>query len=219
MNEKVKETLGEKIKEILLEEPVTEQNPLTEEKLTEIFGASRTPIREALKELEQEGIIKRKRGKGIYLRKPTIKEIAEIYDVRAVLEGFAGRLATERIEEKDIQEIENLARSYNQSLKEGNLEKVDEADLSFHRKLVKLSGNSYILKIFDTFSILEKSFSLDYLLTPLPRKETSPYPHEEIIKSLRERDGEKCERIIRLHIQHGKQGLIERAVGIKLNHF
>jgi len=194
------------------------QQLLTEERLANLLGVSRTPIREALKELEHKGVIKRQK-KGICLKPFSLKEIVEVFDTRAVLEGFAGRLATEKIKEADLKELNDIVKEYNKSLEQNDLNMEDAADYAFHKKIMQLSGNSIIVKIIDNFSILIKSFRINHSLATFPRMDKSPYTHEKIIQTLKEKDPDKCDRIIQLHIQFSKQKWIETMLDTKINQF
>ena len=92
-----------------------EDNPATEQALADTFGVSRMPIRDALKELEKDGLVERRKGKGVWLKRPSITEMAELHDVRCVLEGFTCRLASERIREQDLSELRRSARIFEQA--------------------------------------------------------------------------------------------------------
>ncbi len=214
-----KQTLAESISELLLSERGPQDRPLTEHELANHFGTSRGPVREALKELEREGFIERRKGKGICLRKLSTKDIAAVYDVRSVSEGLGGRLAAERVKEEDLRELEKIGRRCDEGREGGDSKKAEEADFAFHRRIMELSGNSYLLRMMDNFSLLERSFSLGRFLGDLPRKKTSRYSHELIVGALRKGDAGECERVMRIHIQEAKQRLIERVLRTKLNHY
>lgn len=205
----------EQIKKLLFAKQVTRDHPLTEEGLTRLFGVSRAPVREALRELERERIIERKQGKGIYLRRPSAKEIAELYDIRMGLEGIAGRLAAERVNDQDLRTLGALAREYDEGLREGNGAKERAADVAFHRKIAELSGNAQLLKIMDDFFVLERAFVLGFPAgrrPVVPQRPASSYPHQAIVTVLRKRDVEKAEKVIRLHMRHSKQAAIDAAL-------
>ena len=94
--------LIEKIRGLLFASNPSETSPMTEQELGKRFDLSRTPVRDALKVLENEGLIERRKRKGIYLKALSISEVLALYDVRSVLEGFAGRLAAGRAKVKDL---------------------------------------------------------------------------------------------------------------------
>ena len=219
MQKQTQNSFEEKIRETFFSEEAYEDTPLTEEKLVDILGASRTRVREGLKALEKEGIIEKRQKKGVYLRKPSLKEIAEIFDARSGIEGFAGRLAARVVKEKDLKKLEKIGKEQRQELESGNIDKADALDNIFHRKIIQISGNKTLLRITDSFHILEKAFKMCHAIQSIAVIEYNPHSHEEIIESLREKNPTEVENIIRYHVQWSKQWLIEQAMGIKINHF
>jgi len=193
------------------------ENNITEDKLAGLIGVSRTPLREALKHLELQGVIERKKKKGIGLRKATAKEIADVYDVRSVMEGFAGRLAAERATSEDLKELEHTAEKHRKAFERRNEKELDETNVAFHRKIVELSGNRVLAMIVDNLQILDTAFRLQNLILPVGKRKPNVYSHRKIIESLKKGDGPAAERTISAHIQESKLVLIERALGIRLN--
>ena len=216
---KVQEPFEERIKEMLFSEHAYEQSPLSEEELARLLRVSRTSVREVLKVLEKEEIIERRQKKGVYLKKFSIKEIVEVFDARSSIEGFAGRVAGRIVKEKDLKELEGIARKHSRELKQGNFEKADALDRVFHRTIIQLSGNRILLRMMDTFHVMERAFKICYAIHSTTKVEHNPYSHEEIIRCFRKEKPEEVEKVIRCHVQWSKQWLIEQAMGIKLNHF
>jgi len=208
-----------RVREALFNAPASPNNPMSETKLAKRFGVSRSPVRDALKELEKEGFIERRKRKGVCLKAPTIDEILAIYDVRAVLEGFAARLASQNSTAKDLKNLIALARKYKQMRKKGKWAKAKAADAVFHSKIVKLSGNPLLIKIMENFDILHRTFDIEYPNQSFEEQKASPYPHERIIEAIKKGNAEKCEKTLRLHIQWSKQGIAEQALGTRLDLF
>lgn len=190
----------------------------TEKKLAGLLRSSRTPVRESLRQLEAEGIIERRKN-GISLRKPTLKEIVEAYDTRIILEGFAVRMAAEKAGESDLERLQKIVLKYSGAVESNNLDVQNEMDLLFHREIVKLSENSFILKIITLFSLLERAFRINDIITSSSGKDENPYPHETILEALKDGDPGECEKRMKLHIQWSKQCLIEETLNTKINHF
>ena len=211
--------LSEEIVEVLFSEGAFEDKPVTEQQLADRFQVSRTPIREALKELEGFDIIARKQKKGIHLKKPSIELLVAVYDVRSALEGFAGRLATQKVTDEDLRELETLARQFTEGREEGHHEKCEAANIAFHNKIIELSGNPLLIQIMKSFSIIRQAFKLAYSIQPERKGVTTPYPHEEIVEKMKAGDTEGCEKLLRAHIQRAKKGLIEQLLGFKLDCF
>jgi len=209
--------MGRDMGKEIVEKLLSFEHNITEDKLAGLIGVSRTPLREALKHLELQGVIERKKKKGIGLRKATAKEIADVYDVRSVMEGFAGRLAAERATAEDLKELEHTAEKHQKAFERRNEKELDETNVAFHRKIVELSGNRVLAMIVDNLQILDPAFRLQNLILPAGKRKPNVYSHRKIIESLKKGDGPAAERMISAHIQESKLVLIERALGIRLN--
>ena len=214
----MQKNLQKEIQNILFELLMSPVRPITEKMIGERLGISRTPVRQVLKKLETEGLIEQKRKKGICLRSMPVEELLQLYDVRAVLEGFAGRLACKTGGKSDIEELNNLAKRYTREFAKGQMHIVDQLDLQFHRKIVQMSNNIHLTKITDDLSVIEKVFMLEKAIKfsppsgkdPVPTVPVKePIPHEIIVETIKRGDGDECERLLRLHIQYSKQAIME----------
>ncbi|MBL7005491.1 MAG: GntR family transcriptional regulator [Spirochaetia bacterium] len=208
--------LQKEIQNILFELLRGPIRPITEEMIGKRLGISRTPVRQVLKKLEIEGLIEQKRKKGICLRSMSVEELLQLYDVRAVLEGFAGKLICKIGEKDDIEELNNLAIKFTRAFEKGQMDSVDQLDLQFHRKIVQMSGNIHLLKIMKDLSIIERVFMLEKEIkssggeTPVPTVPVKePIPHELIVETIKRGDCDECEKLLRLHIQYSKQKTME----------
>jgi len=219
MNTKQNSSLVDRIRNALFEEDVSADNPMTEQMLAERFGVSRSPIRDALKELEKEGLVERRKNKGVYLKPLTIQEMMAICDARAALEGFATMLAAERAEASDFSYLKKLARQFRDFRRKGNHKRAEEADRAFHEKIVELSGNPILGNILDRFRILRRAFRMRCLDPVVQQKVSIAYSHEKIVSIMQRRNPDGCEKAMRLHIERTKRILTEQALGMKLNRF
>jgi len=217
----VPKKLHKEIQNILFELLRGPIRPITEEMIGERLGISRTPVRQVLKKLETDGLIEQKRKKGICLRSMPVEELLQLYDVRAVLEGFAGKLACKTGEEGDIEELNNLAKRYTQAFEKGQINIVDQLDLQFHRKIVQMSDNIHLSKIMGDLSIIERVFMLEKTIkssvgeNPVPTVPVKePISHEIIVETIKCGDSDECEKLLRIHIQHSKQAFIKTKLRI-----
>jgi DNA-binding GntR family transcriptional regulator len=209
--------LSEQILEHLFKINPTEENPTTESALAKKFRVSRTPVREALKDLASEGFIVRKKRKGIYIKPLAIDEIVAVYDLRAVLEGFAARVAAERAAEADIEYLMDLALRFTELRRGGDMEEAEEVDLAFHRKIIELSGNPFLVRIMENLGILDRAFKLMYPDPSYKNRNVRSFPHEKVVDALKKGDPGECEDSVRMHIQNSKQFIVEDAFGFKMN--
>lgn len=207
--------LVDKVRNEILSKSLTDER-IREQDLGEKFQVSRTSIRDALKQLQVEKLIDRTRNKGITLHRFSLKEIADIYDLRAVLEGFAGRLVTEKISKHQLAELRQLADEYfqNETL-EASAELRSELDDRFHRMIIDIADNAHLEDIMNQFSILKQAFSL-YIKKDRPLKgiDHTPYTHSRIVDAIEQGDSERVEQLLRKHSLWAKQHLLARFTGV-----
>jgi len=207
----MQQDLTQKVRELVLEKASSEE-ALSEESIARKFGVSRTPVREVLAHLKQEGLLEGTHKKGIKLRDPSLREIIEIYDLRAVLEGLAARLLAPEIDTGTLAELNKLAREYTKVLSSKNPDwgDIQKSDIAFHKKLVQSCGNSRLRKIVNTFHVIVQSVGIKASGNFRKRPQI---PHEEIVETLKTRDPAAAEAIVRQHVGVGKMNLIEAALG------
>jgi GntR family transcriptional regulator, gluconate operon transcriptional repressor len=129
---------------------VPEGTKLTEGEVSTLLGISRSPAREALKILESEGLVIVRRGVR-YVTTLTEKDVRDLHELRCNLETLAIRLAAERVNEQDRLTMSEKMADLEKAAKSGDPNEWTRCDLALHRSLWQASGNSYLLKILDSF--------------------------------------------------------------------
>jgi len=138
---------------------IASDDRIVQEKLAEEFEISRTPVREALFRMEQEGILAVSRRGGFVIRRLDMDEIADLYATRASIEGFAARLLAEANDKKTCDRLrKTIIKAEN--LKEKNVQAYFEANMSIHRAFVEAAGNPFLLEFFDNIWSRGSSFTL-----------------------------------------------------------
>lgn len=211
-----KDNLAEKIVDLMFLERAFEDNPLTERYISEKFNTSRTPVRDALKTLENDDLIERRKKKGVFLKRPTPKMIAELYELRSVLECFAVRRVVELATDNDIKELEECANRFSEALDSQDYLRMEKANLAFHTKLIELSGNEMLIGMMGTMNIIRKAFQYSYSLRPERQAAPSPYAHHDILDKLKQRDADASEALLKKHIQVGQKRMLEQALGFRI---
>jgi DNA-binding GntR family transcriptional regulator len=211
------ESLVDKIRNEILTLAVSDCR-IREQDLAKKFEVSRTSVRDVLKQLQVEKLIDRTRNKGITLHRFSLKEIADIYDLRAVLEGFAGRLVTEKITKQMLMKLREVAEEYtkNENL-DASAELRSELDDKFHRMIVDIADNDHLRDIMNQFSILKQAFSL-YAKKEMPLKgiNHTPYTHCKIVDAIEHGNGDLAEQLLRKHSLWAKQHLLARFTGVNV---
>ena len=208
------EDLANAIREALLEATLEKASPLTEQGLADRFGVSRTPVREILTQLENDGVIERKQRRGIRLRRPSPKELVEIYDVRAVLEGYATRVAAQRATPEDIETLAATARRFAECRERGNFEGCDQANIEFHDRIIALAGNDLLENMVQRFRIIRRAFRITHGLPWDERDRSTPYPHDQLVELIRQGDVDACEAFMQAHILRAKEILLQKVLGL-----
>lgn len=182
---------------------------LTEERLARELGISRTPVREALYKLESEGLITPLETRGFITTQDTKEEVAELFELRGVLEGYALRLIAQRIDEHSMAELATIVGRAEAALAAGDLESVYELNTSFHDALSELVRHRP--RLYEQMVTLRK-YALRY------RHGTLRYPeggkrtiegHRRILLALELRDPDLCERVMRQHIQEAERDALQ----------
>jgi DNA-binding GntR family transcriptional regulator len=175
-----------------------EEVRLDERQLSHDLGVSRTPIREALTLLEQEGFVRTVPRRGIYVARKTKREIVEMITVWAALEGMAARFITERASDAEIASLRVLFKNFEREAPESHLDEYSNANLAFHQAIIRMSGCTLIDEIaenlfFHIRAIRRMTIGQDH------RAERSIVDHMNIIAALESRDTELAERLARQH--------------------
>ncbi|MEZ5933142.1 MAG: GntR family transcriptional regulator [Alphaproteobacteria bacterium] len=171
---------------------------LDERQLSEQLNISRTPIREALARLEQEGLVRVIPRRGVFILRKTVDEILEMITVWAALESMAARLATERAGDDEIASLRPLLASFSQDEAETHLDEYSEANIRFHRRIIELSGCNLLLSIADGLFIHMRAIRVR-TMTEDNRVQRSIVDHNHIIEAIEARDADIAGRLVREH--------------------
>lgn len=157
---------------------------LMEIQLAEELGVSRTPIREALRKLELEGFIVMVPRKGAYVADLSFKDIADVFEIRAALEGLAAGLAAERITEEELETMERLIVGKQEAINSGDIDKLVEVDTKFHELLYQSSRNDRLATIISNLREQIQRFRLTSLSFPGRNKE-SLREHKQLLEAIK----------------------------------
>jgi DNA-binding GntR family transcriptional regulator len=171
---------------------------LDERRLSEDLGVSRTPIREAMTLLEQEGFVRTRPRRGIYVVRKTKREVVEIITVMAALEGMAARLAAERASPGDIAELHTLMDDFRNGNSGARLDEYSDANIAFHQAIIRMSGCSLIAEMTENLFIHMRAIR-KITIHQDNRAARSIIDHMRIIEALEGRDPELAERLARQH--------------------
>jgi len=176
---------------------------LVETKLAKLMNVSRTPIREAIIELEQKGLVLHSHPKGA-----TKEELNDFYDISSVLRGLATRKAVHHITPKEIRDLEKIIAESEQFLEEGSLRKIAELNVKFHNIIEQKSKRKELISLLD--NIRKKSRErFSEVISQKKRQAKSIEEHKMIVDAIIKKDEVLAEKLVREHIENAKEDLIK----------
>lgn len=200
----------QKIREDILNGTYKENDELRENNIGKELGVSRTPVREALRQLELEGLVTIVPNKGAYVTGFSKKDVQDIFLIRMTLEGLCARLAAEYITQQQLDELEEillLSEFYVKKESSGNMQ-LDELDERFHGILYEAASSRFLAKILRDFHKYVKSVRGNVSDTP-ERMRKSIREHKQIFRAIREGDKDTAEQLANEHILHVMQYINE----------
>lgn len=204
---------------IVLKEKILAHELLPGTKLQEIdlaseLGVSRTPLRQAITRLAQEGLVTVQSRRGAYVVKLSIEEVTEILEVRKALECQAVRLAARKASKEQINDLWVLLKQRKEQLAKLPVDLAPALD--FHQTIVKLSQNGKLLEFMDhihnQLNILRLGSS--YIAG---RAEEVLEEHKKIVEALEARDPDLAEEHMRTHLKHAQENIMRNVVGLRKN--
>ncbi|MEL7567343.1 MAG: GntR family transcriptional regulator [Dehalobacterium sp.] len=210
----MREVIFHFLRESIISGKFAPDDHLIEEELAKQLNVSRTPIREAIRKLELEGLVRRSPRRGVVVRKFSLEDAEEIYDLRSVLEGYAARLATKNISMDQINKLKSLLSEMKESIKNGNT--IGEMDLhkKWHLTLYAASKNSRLERLLNDYADYLQFFRTLALQNPGRLNETTEQ-HESLIHAIESGDSELAEKVAREHVVRGKEAFLRQWPGTK----
>ncbi len=171
---------------------------LDERKMAEQLGISRTPIREALARLEQDGFVEIQPRRGVFVRRKSLEEVLEMIVVWAALESMAARLVTENASDAEIKSLRKLAAKYSQHAARADIAEYSEANIKFHQRILELSKCSMLKSVAD--GLFQHMYAVrKRAMGESDRAKRSVVDHMHIIEALESRDANLAGTLVREH--------------------
>ena len=174
---------------------------LLEIHLANKLGVSRTPIREAMRKLELEGLVLMIPRKGAVVAEITEKSLRDVLEVRKALEELAVRLACEKIQDEEIEELKAAAKEFENALISGDVTVFAEADVKFHDIIYRTTDNQRLIQLL--YNLREQMYR--YRVEYLKRKDSHEVllaEHQRIIETIEKRDEKSAVEAVCTHIDN-----------------
>lgn len=199
----------QRLREDILTGAYQDGEELREITIGEKLGVSRTPVREALRQLELEGLVTIVPNKGAYVSAITRKDVRDIYKIRSLLEGLCARWATRNISDNQIEELEEIVLLSEFHLRRdaaGRAKQVSELDGKFHQVLYEASDSrilEHVLKDFHKYVKMSRQLSVG----TSDRAEQSIAEHKGILEAIKRKDAQLAEKLADEHIMNVMKNL------------
>jgi len=175
-----------------------EETRLDERQLSEEFGVSRTPVREAITRLEQEGFVKVIPRRGAFVVRKTKAEILEMITVWAALESMAARLITERASDREIASLRKMFATFDNNRVQATIDEYSESNIQFHQAILSMSKCELLNQMVENLLAHMRWIRMRTIAED-DRASRSIIDHMNIIEALEQRDADLAERLVREH--------------------
>ena len=171
---------------------------IDERQLSLALGVSRTPIREAMTLLEQEGLLRTVPRRGIFIVRKTKRQIVEMIEMWAAIESMAARLATQSATDEEIAGLRKMFDEFRTSAPAEHITEYSDANIAFHQAIIRLSGSHLMGQTLENLFIHVRAIRR-LTISQADRASRSIVDHMRIIEALEKRDTELAERLVRQH--------------------
>lgn len=207
-NKPIREITYEILKDAIISGDILPGERIVESLYAKRYNISRTPIREALRKLEQDGLVQYTVRKGVVVRSLEEKDINEIYILRKTLDHLALEHAIKHITEEDIARLRHIIDQAAQCVAQGDLEQASKYSREIHMEIYRLSQLSRLLALVGSLDEYMDRFSFMSLTEELRRKQ-SAYEHGLIVDALEKRDLAKAQCVSEMHLDASRIKCIE----------
>ena len=205
----LREIVYEELKRQILMGEIPPGTRMMEVELAEKMGVSRTPVREAIRKLEKEGLVAIEPRRGAYASDISIKDMLDVLEVRQDLEGMAAAMAARKVTEDEKKAFIKANTAYMEAVKSGDTEEIIRCDEVFHKLIGDFSGNKTLNQLLSQVQELALRFRYLYY-DDFSRYEKMPMEHEEIEEAILSGDSRKARIVAEEHIDNLKKFVTEK---------
>lgn len=203
----LREIVYEQLKRQILTGEITPGTRMMEVDLADEMGVSRTPVREAIRKLEKEGLVTIEPRRGAYASDISVKDMVDTMEVREHLESLAACLAAQTMTDEQREELEHIADEYAKAIQNNNMEDMIHYDELFHKGIVNASGNKTLIQISESVQELALRFRYLYY-DDLSRYGSMPMEHKEILDAIENNKPEIAQERAKNHVKRLKDFVI-----------
>ncbi|MDP3937358.1 MAG: GntR family transcriptional regulator [Deltaproteobacteria bacterium] len=197
----LRERVVESIREAIVRGNLKAGERLAESDVAQRFGISRTPVREAFRQLESEGFLVVAPRRGATVSPVTDRDVFEFYTIKGILEGYAARVAAERLTDREIRRMEELNNQLEEYADRGDVRACLRVHNEFHEMFLRACGNEKLFKLVQSLVHQFQRFRLSLSVTGKLKK--SIEQHRAIVKAFEARDADLAERLVKENADYG----------------
>lgn len=204
----LREKILENIRDAIISGTLKAGTRVSEPELAERYGISRTPIREAFRQLESEGYLTVIPRRGAVVSEFNQRDVEEFYAIKSILEGYAARCACEKLSEKEIDRLQTINNRLAELAKQNDVKTFFKVHNDFHELFIKAADNEKLRELIT--SVVTRFQRLRLMSLSLPeRMNISVQEHEKIIEAFRRKDAAAAEALVRLNAEFGGRVLVD----------
>ncbi|AAR36760.1 GntR family transcriptional regulator [Geobacter sulfurreducens] len=208
----LREKILETIRDAIMTGALKPGEKVAEPDLAERFGISRTPIREAFRQLESEGYLTVIPRKGAVVTFFSPRDVEEFYAIKSILEGYAARRACEKLTDKEIEKLRTINEKLRHLADEGDVRHFFRIHNDFHELFLRAADNEKLSEL--VTNLVRKFQRLRYASLSLPgRMHISVKEHERIIEAFQSRNADMAETLVRKNAEYGGRVLMQETDG------
>jgi len=177
--------------------------------IAEQLGVSRTPVREAIKGLAAEGLVKMTPNQGAVIINVSIEDLQEVLQIRRVLEGLAVSIAAEKISKEETKKLEKITKKMSICISKNDIVAYSKLNAEFHNLILHVCGNKRLMKICNNLSSSDHRFRIRLLRDNPERLKYSLQEHQEIMEALNRRNSEQADKLSQKHINNVLKNILE----------
>lgn len=206
-HENLDDKIYARLKRMIADAELPPGQRILQEKLARDMGVSRTPLVNALKRLAQERLVEWVSRRGIYVKRFSLREMAQLFEVREGLEPIAARLAAVRISPAEVLDFKSIFDGFTTQPSPADVQRYLTCDRQFHWRLVELADNPHLAAAMESVNIMISAYQVG-----VPRSLAESLPeHQAILQALERRDPDESEAAMRVHIRRSVERLWQRA--------
>lgn len=212
----LRELAYDRIRQDIFDATLQPGDVLSEARLAKAYGISRTPVREAIKQLSEVGLVRLIPGRGGFVTELTAHDVREIYELREELDGMATRMAATTLSDAELDQLEAEAAEAQRLRTTGDERAAFDLAVATHGRITQAVQNGRLLRMLGQLE--DESRRLSHLTFRSPgRLEAALGEHEEIIARLRRRDAAQAEAAMRAHLRADRDAALGQLRGGRLS--